>query len=172
MMVPLSLEPHLILNLFSSTPDRLRIGTPTGSSNSTPSITFFDDGNVGIGRVNPGYQLDVEGTIRACEVKVESNSWCDYVFAPDYNLMPLEDVEQYVKNNRHLPGMPSEEEVTSGDLRLGDMQRKQMEKIEELTLYIIELQNQLERLRSENEELRGVKEDVQALKAKVDEMTK
>jgi len=135
-------------------------------------MTFLEDGNVGIGRVNPGYQLDVEGTIRACEVKVESNSWCDYVFAPDYNLMPLEDVEQYAKNNGHLPGMPTEEEVTSGDLKLGDMQRRQMEKIEELTLYIIELQNQLERLRSENEELRGVKEDVQALKAKVDEMTK
>ena len=86
--------------------------------------------------------------------------------------MPLEDVEQYAKNNGHLPGMPTEEEVTSGDLNPGDMQRKQMEKIEELTLYIIELQNELERLRSENEELRGVKEDVQALKAKVDEMTK
>jgi len=72
-----------------------------------------DEGNIGIGTVSPDYKLDVSGTIRACEVKVDLNSGeCpDYVFSGDYNLMTLETLEQFVNENNHLPGIKPAKEM-------------------------------------------------------------
>jgi len=72
-----------------------------------------------------------------------SADWADYVFAPDYQLAPLESVESYVKTNRHLPGVPSTEEVMRDGLNVGQINVKLLEKIEELTLYLIEQQKEL-----------------------------
>ena len=98
-------------------------------------------GNVGIGTsvIPSGYKLAVAGKIIAEEVvvKLQSN-WPDYIFEPDYNLMPLQKVEQFVRTNKHLPGIPSATEVKKDGLSMGEMQNKLLQKIEELTLYMIE----------------------------------
>jgi hypothetical protein len=99
-----------------------------------------DDGNVGIGVTDPGaYKLAVNGGIRAKEVVVETG-WPDFVFADDYQLPALEDVEGFIRANRHLPGIPSEAEVLEHGVKVGEMQSKLLQKVEELTLYTIELQ--------------------------------
>ncbi len=68
-------------------------------------------GNVGIGTTAPRNALDVNGVIRAKEVKIEASPWPDYVFAPDYKLPTLQEVARHIEENRHLPGIPSAAEV-------------------------------------------------------------
>ena len=95
-------------------------------------------GNVGIGTMNPDTKLTVNGTIHATEVIVDLNIPADYVFKSSYKLMPLHEVEQYVKTNSHLPGIPSATEITKNGLSMGEMQNKLLQKVEELTLYVIQ----------------------------------
>lgn len=100
--------------------------------------------NIGIGTINPGnYKLAVEGTLGARKVKVTEQSWADFVFDPAYPLPALEAVESHIREKRHLPGIPSAAEVSQQGLDIGDMQQKQMQKIEELTLYVIDLHKKL-----------------------------
>jgi hypothetical protein len=113
------------------------------------------DGNVGIGTTNPTYKLAVNGTIRTKEVIVETG-WSDFVFAEGYKLRTLSEVEQYIKANKHLPDMPSEDEVKANGVSLGETQARLLQKVEELTLYMIEL-------KKENDVL---KKQVAALEAK------
>ena len=120
---------------------------------SGDASTVYYNGNVGIGTTDPGdYKLAVNGTIRAKEIKVETD-WSDFVFADNYKLMPLDKLENHIKANKSLPGIPTEKEVLENGIELGEMQAKFLEKIEELTLYVIEL-------KKENEEL---KERISAL---------
>ena len=100
---------------------------------------FNVNGNVGIGTTSPQNKLDVNGTIHAKEVKVDLTGWSDFVFAPTYKLKPLTEVEQYIKTNNHLPEIPSAKEVEQNGVSLGDMQAKLLQKVEELTLYSIEM---------------------------------
>ena len=103
-------------------------------------------GNLGLGTLNPGsYKLAVEGTIGARKVKVTQGSWADFVFHPDYKLPALSEVECFIKENKHLPEIPSAKDVERDGLDVGDMNRKLLQKIEELTLYIIELKKENER---------------------------
>ncbi len=93
------------------------------------------------------YKLFVEGGILTEKVKVALRStlnWADYVFAKEYKLMPLKEVEQFVTINKHLPGISSASELVKNGLDIAEMQSKQMEKIEELTLYIIDQNKSLE----------------------------
>ncbi len=104
------------------------------------------------------YKLYVEKGILTEKVKVALRSgmdWADYVFADNYKLMPLKEVESFVKENKHLPGIESSEELRANGLDLADMQRKQMEKIEELTLHLIQQHKTIEKQSSEIEELKG-----------------
>ncbi len=102
-------------------------------------------GNVGIGTLNPTYKLSVNGDIRTKEVVVETG-WADYVFDEAYKLKSLDEVEKYIGQNKHLPNIPSAKEVEEKGLRVGDIQKRMMEKIEELTLYIIEANKKIDRL--------------------------
>ena len=103
------------------------------------SISTSNDGNIGIGTTNPDEKLTVNGVIHAKEVKVDlSGSLADFVFKPDYKLMSLPQVEQFVKANNHLPQMPSANEVAKNGLSMGEMQNKLLQKVEELTLYAIQ----------------------------------
>jgi hypothetical protein len=113
-----------------------------------------ETGQVGIGVTSSAnmpsndYLLAVDGKIISEEVRVEiSGSWPDYVFQSDYTLMPLRALEQHITTYNHLPGIPSAATVKDEGILLGDMQRAMMEKIEELTLYIIDLQNQIDALK-------------------------
>lgn len=102
-------------------------------------------GNVGIGTDNPTYKLSVLGNIRSTEVVVETG-WADYVFDEHYQLNPLTEVEKFIHQYKHLPNIPSAKEVEENGLHLGDTQKKMMEKIEELTLYLIETNKKIEKL--------------------------
>ncbi|MBD1261609.1 hypothetical protein HZY62_13475 [Maribacter polysiphoniae] len=112
------------------------------------------NGNLGIGTTNPGsYKLAVKGKIRAEEIKVESG-WADYVFKDDYYLPTLEEVEKHINEKGHLINIPSAEEVEANGIELGEMNKLLLEKIEELTLYVLELKNENKQQQREIEELK------------------
>jgi hypothetical protein len=103
-------------------------------------------GQVTIGTSSPaaGYKLSVNGKMICTEARVQLNAaWPDYVFADDYPLPSLDELEIFIKKNRHLPKMPSAAAVQKENgFDLGEMQQKMLEKIEELTMYVIELKNE------------------------------
>jgi len=111
------------------------------------STVYYNSGSVGIGTSNPGsYKLAVKGKIRAEEVIVETG-WADYVFEKDYDLKTLGEVEQYINTHGHLPGIPSEKEVKGKGVSLGEINAKLLEKIEELTLHVIQQQKEIDKLK-------------------------
>jgi hypothetical protein len=110
-------------------------------------LVVLANGFVGIGMANPTNALAVNGTIKARELVVSVEGWPDYVFAPDYDLMPLEELDGYIRDHRHLPGIPPAEDVERGGVRVGDLQARLLRKIEELTLYVVELSRQNAELR-------------------------
>jgi len=126
------------------------------------SKIFYNLGNVGIGTNNPGsYKLAVKGTIGCGEVIVEDvESWADFVFEPEYNLMPLGELETFVKTNKHLPEIPSAAEVQENGVSVGEMNAKLLQKIEELTLYILEQQ---EIINKQQESIKSILERVEQL---------
>jgi hypothetical protein len=106
---------------------------------------YFGNGKVGIGTTTPDEALTVKGKIHTNEVIIDmKDPIADYVFHPTYKLMPLPDVEQYVKTNSHLPEIPSASEVAKNGMSMGEMQNKLLQKVEELTLYVIEQQKKIE----------------------------
>jgi len=108
---------------------------------------FYDGENVGIA-TNPQstYRLAVEGSIRSREVRVDNDNWADYVFFKDYNLPTLREVEKHIEEKGHLINIPSEAEVEANGIELGEMNKLLLEKIEELTLYIIQQNKSQEQL--------------------------
>ena len=105
---------------------------------------YYNTGNVGIGTTTPDEKLAVNGNIHAKEVRVDLSGWPDYVFTKDHDLPTLKQVENYIKKKGHLPNIPSAKEVEENGIQLGDMNAKLLEKIEELTLYIIQQQKLIE----------------------------
>lgn len=89
-------------------------------------------------------QLNNDGLLRAREIKVDLNSWPDYVFKKEYRLMPLKEVEEFITSNGHLPNVPTAETIETDGVNLGEMNKVLMEKVEELTLYLIEQQKLIE----------------------------
>jgi hypothetical protein len=119
--------------------------TPDGSQANVVYVN--SSANVGVGTTNPQSKLAVNGTITAKEVKVTQAGWSDYVFAEDYRLLPLDELEAYVGTEKHLPGIPAAKEVEEKGLAIADTLSKQMQKIEELTLYLIQLKKENEDLK-------------------------
>jgi len=102
-----------------------------------------------------GYNLAVKGTIGCGEVIVEDvKGWADFVFEPDYNLMSLSELDNFIQENKHLPEIPTTEEVEENGISVGEMNAKLLQKIEELSLYVIELQKQNEQQNKEIEILK------------------
>lgn len=155
------------------------------NSNTTTPLIWGDfsldqvklNGKVGIGGVTAfpttagganlsTYDLFVKGGILAEEVRV-ATTWADYVFANDYALLTLEEVELFISNNGHLPNVPSAKQVAEEGISLGDIARIQQEKIEELTLYIIEQNKQLQAQQLINEQFKKQENEIRELKALV-----
>jgi hypothetical protein len=112
------------------------------------------NGYVGIGTVpRNDYRLAVEGTVGARKVKVTQESWADFVFDPQYQLPTLLDVELFIQKHKHLPEIPSASEVLDEGFDLGDMNKKLLQKVEELTLYVIELKKENERQQKQLDKL-------------------
>jgi hypothetical protein len=129
-------------------------------SNSARGIRISAEGNVGIGTVSTGsFKLAVEGKIAAREIQVTlTNPFPDYVFASNYKLRSLSSLENYINQNKHLPGIPSANKVKKeGGIELGEMNVKLLEKIEELSLYIIEVNKKLQEQQKEIEQLKQSK---------------
>jgi hypothetical protein len=139
------------IDRFLVNPDgRIIVNSPTGTA---PAGAQF---------------LKVKGGIQATDFTVTAlASWPDYVFADDYKLKSLEETEAYIKANKHLPNMPAAAVIEKEGLELGDMQKRMMEKIEELTLHLIEANKALKEFRSSsNREIEQLKQQVQMLQAK------
>ena len=122
------------------------------NSNYDDLLIIKSNGEVGIGTPlasNPNnYKLAVNGTIGAKMVKVEMNSgaWSDFVFNDNYKLKSLKEVEDYINEKNHLPDIPTAKEVEDKGVNLGEMDAKLLQKIEELTLYLIEQNKRIEEL--------------------------
>lgn len=115
-----------------------------------------DEANAG------NYSLLVNGSGIMTELKIKlTNNWPDYVFSDRYQLRPIDQLADYIQKNKHLPGMPSARQVTEeGGFHVGEVQRKMLEKMEELTLYIIDLKAENDALKAEMKELKKKVEEM------------
>lgn len=133
-------------------------GNPNGYGNRNVYINrYTSNGNVimtagsglvGIGTDNPQYKLDVVGTIRANEILVTTNG-ADFVFAEDYYLRPLDEVKTFITENKHLPDIKSVEEMQKEGIGVNELQIQLLQKIEELTLYILQQEERIKALEDE-----------------------
>lgn len=148
-------------------------GTANGTTNNgfvitpwasgTSGLRLDNQGNVGIGTSAPGsYRLAVEGTVGARKVVVTQASWSDYVFDKGYHLLPLREVQAYIDQFHHLPDVPSAREVHQQGLDLGGNQATLLKKIEELTLYAVAQDRQLEAQQKEIDELKALVKQLMA----------
>jgi len=105
------------------------------------SALYRRSGNVGIGVNAPEAKLHVAGDIKATEIKVVAQT-ADFVFEEDYQLQSLDEVDQFIKENKHLPGIPSAKQMEADGVNVAEMNKLLLQKIEELTLYVIELKRE------------------------------
>jgi hypothetical protein len=106
-------------------------------------MRILSNGNIGIGTSAPDAKLAVNGDIKARKVKITATEWPDYVFGENYQLMDIMEVADFIDKNKHLPGVPSETDIRrTNEIELGNMNTILLKKIEELTLYIIELKKE------------------------------
>ncbi|MFL5751904.1 MAG: hypothetical protein ACJ76F_00735 [Bacteroidia bacterium] len=119
-------------------------------------MRVHSNGCVGIGTIapDPAYLLSVSGKIRAKEIKVETG-WADFVFEKNYRLLSLNEVEKFIRDNGHLPEIPSAKEVEENGVDVGSVEAKLLQKIEELTLYVIE---QDKKLKEQNERIKTLEQ--------------
>lgn len=158
-----------MMRIMKNANDELIIGR-SGDASHQHEIRVNRDGNlhvlqnVGIGTSDFGtYRLSVAGNsrfngdakvtgaVRTKDLFIENVTWADYVFEEEYELTPLSEVESFIAENGHLPNIPSASEVEENGLSIGDMNVKMMEKIEELTLYIIEMEKEIQKLKGSAE---------------------
>lgn len=156
-----------------------RIGMPRSGGSFTGYLTFWtkaenagdltekmriaDNGNVGIGTINPTSKLTVAGNISSREVKVTVDAGADFVFEHDYNLPSLEFLEKYIKENKHLPQIASATEMQNSGINLSEMNIKLLQKIEELTLYSIEQNKKIEKLQEENKRFSDIEKRLEKI---------
>ena len=170
MGTPVGTEAHNSVDLMPGgvgSPDeplfsRLRMYTTYSPNIRTPKIQLWTEGDcwfnntgyVGIGTSSPTHKLDVCGTIRANEILVNIPSGADFVFDNNYHLMPLEQLAEYVKQNKHLPEVKSAEEMEHEGVTMGEFQIQLLQKVEELTLYILQQQEEINSLKQQIVELK------------------
>ncbi|WP_442845053.1 hypothetical protein [Leeuwenhoekiella sp. H156] len=145
----------------------IRFKNSMGSSNPDGGFSFTDDSGlsvlrikdykVGIGTTSPDEKLTVKGKIHSEEVRVDlSVPAPDYVFENSYQLPSLEELEKYIRNNKHLPEVPSADEFQKDGISVGTMNMLLLKKIEELTLYIINQSEKIKSLELDNKEIKKI----------------
>ncbi|MFN0202602.1 MAG: hypothetical protein ACKVTZ_13845 [Bacteroidia bacterium] len=134
-------------------------GTGTSQWTTSGTVIYYNTGNVGIGVAAPAYKLDVCGSVRAKEVRVQT-AWCDYVFEENYPLRPLEEVKTFIQTNKHLPDVTSGQIIEKEGLDLGKGESEMIRKIEELTLYLIQ----------EHETIKTLQQQLQAQQAQLEKL--
>ncbi|MBV7533583.1 hypothetical protein [Chitinophaga sp. sic0106] len=154
-------EGYLILESADQGTERI-IGLNRFSSGNV--IIATGGGNVGIGTAAPDSKLAVKGTITAQKVKVTATGWADYVFEDTYKLPTLTELAAYLKEHKHLPEMPSAADIEKNQLDVGENQTILVKKVEELTLYILQLN---ERLSEQNKLLMQQAGELNALKQRI-----
>jgi hypothetical protein len=102
------------------------------------------------------FQINNNGLVQAREIKVNLQNWPDYVFEKEYKLMPLQDVEKFITENKHLPNVPNAKTIESEGMNLGEMNKILMEKIEELTLHLIEQEKKMIDFESELNKIKQI----------------
>jgi|GEM_PF-2565531 len=151
----LSFKAHNPYVQINSSTNKIDFWTSTGSVWNELSIGKINvhgdaviDGKIVNGSTNikSDAKLAIAGNVKAYEITVD-NTWSDFVFDDDYKLTPLMDVEKYLTENNHLQGIPTASEIEKNGLPLGELVKLQMQKIEELTLYVIEQQKEIEKLK-------------------------
>lgn len=143
----------------------------TSYNGETPvtALTIGITGDVGIGVTNPDEKLTVKGKIHAQEIRIDMAEPIvpDYVFANDYKLRTLQEVEDYVKENRHLPEIPSAATIEKKGLMLAEMNMSLLKKIEELTLYAIEQKKELNNQKEEIIQLKKYNTELELIKERL-----
>lgn len=141
---------------WNGSSNRFFIGTKTSGTNTNVLVIDRSSSNVGIGTQNldNSHKLSVNGSIRAKEIVVETG-WSDFVFDPGYDLRSLPEVEAHIKEHGHLPDIPSAEQVAEHGVKVGEMDSKLLQKIEELTLHLIDMNKRVQALEQENTRLRS-----------------
>lgn len=140
-------------SIFPGSDGAMNMWAPSSSINLQPTT-----GAVTIGTYTPatGYLLSIDGKLICEEARVQlSGSWPDYVFNEDYKLRPLDELETIIKNQKHLPNIPPAAQVEKEGIDLGGMNKKLIEKIEELTLYVIDLNKKYNELNEDNKLLKA-----------------
>ena len=117
------------------------------NNNDGLSYVKFTDSDKTIMAIYNNAVVKVDGKLYAKEIEVKTNVWADYVFKPGYKLMPLAELESFIQENNHLPDVPTETEVKENGINVAGMNAKLLQKVEELTLYIIEQQKQIDELK-------------------------
>jgi len=144
---------------FISRKYEIRNGVGVAEFQNSGDVFFNNVGGVGVGLtgkvMGSGVKFQVAGKVKCQEVEVAVTPWPDHVFKTGFNLMSLDQVEAFINTNKHLPNVPSEEEVAANGVNLGQMNATLLQKVEELTLYMIQL-----------------KKDNDALKARVSNLEK
>jgi hypothetical protein len=145
---------------YEDTGDRFEM--KSSAADATPSLVVDLDSNwvtIATDTPKPGYELSVNGQIVCEELLVEDSAdWPDYVFEENYPLRALSEVENHIKEKKHLPGIPTAAEVKRDGLPIGEMQKRMMEKIEELTLYVIA---QDKRLAAQEKQIRNLQSQLE-----------
>ncbi len=156
-----------------TTLDRITLADADGDLKTSESLLINNNGSIGIG-LDPNndytnfsntwnnYKLYVNGGIVSTEMWVKiTDNWSDFVFGDNYRLRPLSEVEEFINDNGHLPEIPSAEQVAEEGINMGQMDAKLLQKIEELTLYMIE---QEKRIESQNAKIESLSQELKELK--------
>ena len=129
---------------------------PVFTINPDSSANFTGSLSIG-GTAATGYQLSVAGPMIASQVRIKNvSNWPDYVFRPSYKRLALPLLEKFVQNNNHLPDIPSAQKIASEGIDVTDMQAKLLKKVEEITLYLIDQQKEIEGLKKQNKKLEAI----------------